>query len=154
MNKEMKQILGRKRVYSKAFEGREDVIRWDVLKIKQEQELELEIISTNSKYVQGIRLAVDAGNGYVEANGIKAKGVDLWEDTMPKKQRIMCKSEEGFLSVYNIFEAEKGRRTSRKSLTDFGGMLVECNGNTVIYRCNDMGIVTDFDKLVFSITLL
>lgn len=149
-----KEIIGRERIYNDAFEGRTDIVHWDVLKIKQEQELELELISTNSKYVQGIRLAIDAGNGYIEINGFREKGFLLWEDTMPQKQHIICKSEEGVLSVYNIFELEKGRRTSRKSLTGSCGMLVERNGNTITYRCNDAGFVTNFDKLVFSITLL
>lgn len=155
MNKEiMKQMLGRERLYSKQFEGRNDVVLWDVLKIKQEQELELEIISTNSKYVQGIRLAVDAGNGCIEVDGLSGKGIFLWEDSIPPKLHVKCKSEEGVLSVYNAFRREKERPTSRVSQVDSCGMLVEQNGNTITYRCNDSGFITDFDKLVFSITLL
>lgn len=150
----MKKMLGRERLYSKQFEGRDDVVRWDVLKIKQEQELELEIIGTNSKYAQGLRLAIDAGDGYIEINGFRTKDIKLMEYDIPRKLRIMCKSEEGFLSVYNIFEREKGKLYSRRSQIDSCGMLVEQNGNTIIYRCNDAGFVTNFDKFVFSITLL
>lgn len=150
----MKKMLGRERLYTKQFEGRDDVVRWDVLKIKQEQELELEIISTNSKYAQGLRLAIDAGDGYIEINGYRTKDIKFMEYDIPHKLRIMCKSEEGFLSVYNIFELEKGKLHSRRSQIGYCGMLVEKKGNTITYRCNDVGAITNFDKFVFSITLL
>ncbi len=50
----MKIEVGRKRFYNPYFENVKDVIQWEVVSIKNEQDLDLEFISTNSEYRQGI----------------------------------------------------------------------------------------------------
>ena len=72
--------------------------------VEREQEIYLEFTNTNSKYKQGVRLAIDVGDGYIEANGIQAKGIQLWEDTCPQRIKLRCVSSEGKLSIYNIFD--------------------------------------------------
>ena len=146
-----KDKIGRKRLYNTRDFSREDVVRWDVLNIKPEQEINLEFISTNSKLRQGVRMAVDAGEGYLEVNGIKAKGMQLWKYNSPKVVKIKCVSDTGLLSVYNIFEDEDGSTNSQMYKS---GMLIEEQGNKLIYRCNDYGDEGDFDSLVFQIELL
>ncbi|MGM9635858.1 MAG: hypothetical protein ACI3YE_06865 [Candidatus Avispirillum sp.] len=143
--------VGTRRVYNKNFKGRNDVIHWDVLKIKPEQELYLDFISVNSQYKQGVRLAIDAGEGYIEAGEYKGKGIFIWEDTFEGRIKIKCHSPEGLLSVYNAFIRNDGRRVT---LAAPSGMLIETNGNKTIYRCNDVGFETNFDKLIFQIELL
>lgn len=150
MKGELAMQLGKEKIFNKSFEGRNDVIKWDVIEIKNEQLLEIRFISKNSKIRQGIRLAIDAGDGYIEINGISNKGVELWEDTAPKEFICKCCSSEGLLSVYNIWDKGKGRQS--QLLTS--GMLVEEDGDTYTYQCNDYGYETNFDKLIFSIAKL
>lgn len=149
----MNREIGTKRIYNDLFNITEKVVHWEVLEIKNEQEIYLEFVSTNSKYRQGIRLAIDTGEGYIEVNGIKSKGVQLWEDTCPQKIKIMCISSKGKLSIYNIFDRGVGRG-GIQSQADSCGMIVEEQENGRIYRCNDSGFESDFDKLVFKIQLL
>jgi len=146
----MNNQVGKVRTISKAFEGRNDVIRWDVLEIKKEQDLRVTIISTNSKYKQGIRIAIDAGEGYVEVNGQKSKGIQLWQDTAPEIVELKCSASEGLLSVYNIWDMGRGN----ESQSHTSGMLIEKDGEKIIYKCNDFGHETNFDKIVFSIEKL
>lgn len=149
----MKKILGRERIYNNIFESIADVVHWEVLSIKHEQEFNLEFISTNSKYRQGVRLAIDVGEGYIEINGIKSKELYIWEDTAPKKVNVKCLSEEGLLSIYNVFDLGRDRG-GKRSLTDSCGMIVECKQNVIIYKCNDAGFQSNFDKLIFQIEML
>lgn len=150
----MKYEFGRERIYNKEFEkkGVKSVIHWDVLEIEREQEIYLEFTNTNSKYKQGVRLAIDVGDGYIEANGIQAKGIQLWEDTCPKRIKLRCVSSEGKLSIYNIFDLGVERGGIR-SQVDSSGMLVEEGDGYKIYKCNDAGFETNFDKLEFKIEL-
>ena len=143
-------------MYNKVFEklGYEEVVLWEVLHIKKEQELCIEFISTNSKYKQGIRLAIDVGEGYLEIDNGRYKGGDLWEDISPKRLNIKCVSEEGLLSVYNIFDRGKDGKTGRCSQLPYCGMKVEQKENTILYRCEHSKIEPFFDKLVFKIELL
>ena len=144
--------VGKQRLYNDSFEGYDNAVLWEVLKIKHEQEMEVEFVSTNSKYLQGIRFAIDVGEGYIEGNGVKASEMYLWEDTAPKITKLKCVSEKGLLSVYNAFYRGPGTGGIAEQV-DSSGMLVEEKDNTYTYRCNDAGFVTDFDKLVFRITL-
>lgn len=151
----MKYEFGRERIYNKEFEkkGSKPVIRWEVLEIEKEQDIYFEFIKTNSKYKQGVRFAIDVGEGYIEVNDIQAKGIQLWEDTCPGRIKLRCVSSEGKLSIYNIFDVGV-ERGGVKSQVDSSGMLVEeCDGYK-IYKCNDAGFETSFDKLVFRIELL
>lgn len=146
--------LGRERLYNnnfQEFEGK--VVMWEVLRIKQNQEIKLKFVSTNSKYRQGVRLAIDAGEGEIIVNGFKAQQLDLWEDTCPQVVTLKCSSSESVLSIYNIFDLGK-ERGGRHSQMDSCGMLVEQNENVYRYHCNDVGFQTNFDKLIFEIELL
>lgn len=149
----MKLEIGRKRIYNTIFENIDNVVHWEVLNVKSEQEFYLKFISTNSKYRQGIRLAIDAGDGYIEINNIRSKELYLWEDTVPQCVHVKCISEEGVLSIYNVFDLGK-ERGGRRSQMDSCGMLVERKENTIVYKCNDVGFQSDFDKLIFEIELL
>ena len=149
----MKFEIGKKRIYNTNFENIENVVQWEVLNIKNEQEFHMKFVSTNSKYRQGIRLAIDAGDGYIEINNIRSKELYLWEDTAQKCVLVKCISEEGVLSIYNVFDLGK-ERGGRRSQMDSCGMLVERKENTIVYKCNDVGFQSDFDKLIFEIELL
>lgn len=145
--------IGKNRIYNDVdFNKAHNVILWEVLKIKHEQEFDVKFIRTKSDCIQGIRLAIDVGEGYLEINGIKSKEMHLWENTAPKITHVKCVSEEGLLSVYNVFD--EGPDGGGVYSQMYGsGMLLEEKNNKYIYKCNDFGIETKFDKLVFSIKL-
>ena len=145
--------IGNETIYNRAFKNIEEVVHWHVLSVEQKQEFELEFISTNSEYKQGVRLVIDVGEGYLEINGIKSKEMYLWEDTAPKKVQVKCQSSEEKVSVYNIFNLGTDRG-GRRSLVDSCGMLIEKEQNVILYKCNDAGFQTNFDKLIFKIELL
>lgn len=151
----MKYEIGKERHYNEYYGKVEEkpVVRWEVLDIAKEQDIYLEFVSTNSKYKQGIRLAIDTGKGYIEIDGEQYKGVRLWEDTCPKSIKFRCVSSEGKLSIYNIFDMGP-ERGGVHSLVDSSGMLVEEIDGYIVYRCNDAGFKTEFNSLEFRIKLL
>lgn len=142
--------IGKERIYSKEFGDRNDIVTWDVMKIRQGQDLILKFISTNSKYRQGVRIAIDTGDGYIEVNGYKLKEIYLWEDTAPKNVKMKCFSKEELMSIYNVWDTGRGSR----SFSYKCGMIIEKNSKKIKYKCNDFGDYTNFDKLVFEIELL
>ncbi|MBQ2901511.1 MAG: hypothetical protein IJE49_06635 [Agathobacter sp.] len=149
----MNSEIGKKRIYNDLFDYQTKVVHWDVLEIDNEQEIILEFIKVNSKYRQGVRLAIDIGEGYIEINGIQSKGIHLWEDTCPKRVKLKCISSQGKMSVYNIFDmgVERG---GVKSQTDSSGMIIQETKEGILYRCNDVGFNSNFDKLEFKIQIL
>jgi hypothetical protein len=155
MGQKLPDWLGKKRLYNSNFEDVDkDVIHWEVLPIKSKQRISVHFISVNSENRQGIRIAIDAGNGTLKTNGVVGKAFDLWEDECPKKFEIECTSDKGYLSVYNIFERNEMGIMRRHSQMDFSGMILEQEGNIYRYSCNDTGRNTKFDKLVFEIELI
>lgn len=91
------------------------------------------------------------GQGYLEVNRVRAKGMRLWEYNLPKVVKIKCVNDSGLLSVYNIFEDDDGSAMSQMYKC---GMLLEEQGNKRIYRCSEYSDEGDFDRLVFQIELL
>lgn len=116
----------------------------------KEQILKIEFISKNSPFRQGVRIAIDAGDGIIEVNGQESKAMQIWEDTAPRQVLVKCKSVEGLLSIYNIWDEGRGKQ----SLSYTSGMILEEVGNKIIYKRNDFGFDTNFDKLIFSLEKL
>lgn len=145
-----KQIIGRDILYNDNIESNKKIILWDVINIRNEQDIIIKFISSNSKDKQGIRIAVDVGNGYIEVMNEKSKGIKLWKNLSPEEIHLKCFCEKGLISIYNIWDKGRGVR----SQTDFAGMLVERNENRIIYRCNNGTLDSKFDELVFEIELL
>lgn len=139
--------IGEIRLYNENFKGRKDILLWDIMEIMSEQFIKITFIQNNSIYRQGIRLAIDSGEGKIEINGRSSRAIQLWADTAQKEFICKCKSEKGLLSIYNIFD--KG--TGRMSLGYTSGMLMEEVDEKIIYSCTDSGFETMFDKLVFCI---
>lgn len=139
--------VGMHRIYNESYANLQDVVMWDVLEIDRVQRLKIKFISKNSKNRQGIRLAIDVGDGHLEVNGVSGRAFVLWEDTAPKEFICNCFANEGQLSVYNVWD--KGIGLQSQLLTS--GMLIKQEGDISTYLCNDYGYTTNFDKLVFSI---
>ena len=155
MSQKLPDWLGKKRIYNKNFvEVEKEIIRWEVLSVSNKQYLKVRFISTNSENRQGIHIAIDVGKGMLITNGVTGKAFDLWVDECPKEFEMECTSDEGYLSVYNIFERNEQGIMRRNSQMAYSGMILEQKGNIYRYYCNDTGKNTDFDKLVFEIELL
>jgi hypothetical protein len=136
------------RIYNTAFKskGRDDVVKWDVVKIKNEERVKIIFESVSSKWRQGVWLKTDKG---IVVNGIHCVSVDLWVDTAPNEVECECFTKDGFLSLYNIWDS--GRGYKRESLAFSSGMLIDELPNGRRYHCNDIGFETEFDKLVFRL---
>lgn len=147
--KQWKNIIGKETIYNTAFKDIGNVVLWDVIKVPSGANLKIKFISKNSPIKQGFRIAIDQGDGYIEINGIKNKSMEIWEGTAPGEFDCKCTTDSGLISIYNIFD-ERGYTESQ---THSSGMLIEKNDTTIIYRCNDHGFDTNFDKLVFSIKI-
>lgn len=85
---------------------------------------------------------------------VTAKNFILWKDECPEEFEIECHSEEGYLSVYNVFEETTWAGLTLRSQMDFSGMILEQTGNVYRYKCNNAKLNQEFDKLVFEIELL
>jgi hypothetical protein len=142
-----RKIAGKRRLYNDAFTDRDDVILWDVLPVRDGEKLKLVFESKKSDWEQGVRLATDLG---IKADDWAGKGVRLWYGHSPREVVIECHTQDGFLSVYNIWD--RGHGPDSQSHTS--GMLVEEIPNGRRYRCNDIGFETEFDKLIFRIEQL
>ena len=155
MSQKLPNWIGKTRTYNNEFGDVErEIIKWEVLSIQKKQLVKVRFISVNSDNRQGIRIAIDAGKGTLTTNGVSGRAFELWEDECPKEFEIECSSDEGYLSVYNIFERNELGSMKKYSQMDYSGMILEQNGNIYRYRCNDTGRNTNFDKLVFEIELL
>jgi hypothetical protein len=139
------------RIYNTAFaeHGRSDVVLWDVLPITPEQVIKVMIESVASSWRQGVFLKTDPG---MLINDQYAPSVTLWADTAPPEVVCHCMSDNGALSLYNIWDSGRGR--SLESQAYSSGMLVEELPQGRRYRCNDIGFDTNFDKLVFTVVKL
>jgi len=146
----MGKEIGKERLYNKAFKNRNDIVLWDVLKVQKEQLIKIVIISTNSCFKQGVRLAIDSGDGYLEVNNQKFKSIQLWENNAPKEIVLKCFSANQVVSVYNIWDEGRGSQ----SMAHTSGMIIEKKDNILIYNCKDYGNTDKFDKLIFSIELM
>lgn len=145
----MNKQIGKNRTISKAFGDRDDIVRWDVLAVDEGQTVKVTFLSANSVFRQGIRIAVDVGEGHIDLDGEQAKGYQLWQDTAPAVIVLKCFASEGVISVYNIWDMGRGVESQAHT----SGMLIEQEGKRRMYRCNDYGLETDFDKLVFMIEM-
>jgi hypothetical protein len=145
--------IGKKKIFNKAFaeKGLNNVVLWDVQDIKHEQQIRVKFISKKTSNRQGLWLRTDNGIVIPELSDELFPSITLWEDTAPKEVICKCFSEDGNLSIYNVWD--KGNGSQSQGYTS--GMLIdEQNDGILIYKCNDYGFKNDFTDLVFSIEKL
>src|SRR5258708_945761 len=99
----MTQVPGAQRIYSKAFaqRGIDGIVKWDVLPVRDAEQLWLVFESTNATMRQGVWLKCERG---IEIEGARHASVTLWSDTAPGRVAFICRSSDGKLSIYNIWE--------------------------------------------------
>ncbi|NIA57089.1 hypothetical protein HAV22_26045 [Massilia sp. TW-1] len=138
--------IPREAILSKAFQERRrsDVFKWDVYPIDEQCVLRLVFESWKETCRHGLRLAVE---GSLMVNGHVSSSIEIWADTAPREVRIAVLDSTGRLSVYNLWDAGQGKQSQSHT----SGMLIEPLPKGRRYRCNDIGLVTSFDDLVFRI---
>lgn len=126
----------------------------NTLQIRKGDEFELEFLSWNTSFEQGIKLSVDRIKGSVLLNEqlYEKKVLLLWIKGAPKVIRFTCftKKEQGVLTLQNLWNVQ--------------GMTMYGDGNAGLYfddinettreyhcSCGYPGSPVNFDDLVFSL---
>ena len=137
------------RVMSKAFKerGRDDVVKMDVFAVGDGDLLKLTFEMVSSPWRQGVWLKTDKG---VTINGEDCISARIWHDTAGAQVFIKCRSGDGRLHLYNIWDRGKGPESQAWS----SGMVTEEISYGRRYRCNDIGFDCDFSKLVFTVEVV
>lgn len=135
-----------RRLMNRAFaaRGRPDVILWEVLPIHDGERLKIRLASAASPRRQGVWLRTDRG---ILVGDELCPSLYLWHDTAPPEVVLECRTDDGSLSFYNVWESERGVGSQSFS----SGMLVERDVSGLCYFCNDIGLETDFRRLVFHV---
>lgn len=148
----MTTYLPSTKVLNPAMAGRngEQVTMIDVLEISEGDEISIVFESVNSPWHQGVWLAT---TGQLETNGVVSSQFTLWRDTASEVVRMRVLESDGKLRLYNVWDSGRGIR-DHESQSATSGMLVEApSANLWRYRCNDIGWESQFDKLVFRVSI-
>ncbi len=134
------------------YKGQE-LIRADRVKIDKHFKAEIELISVDSQWRQGISVRtkgkIDAGDGLIGPKHIFWQ--ELWTELNEGAILIKGESKNGILLIYNSWEWEG----CQESWVNNGAMIKETVGkNEYIYHCNDRDWDDDFDDLVFRLKIL
>jgi hypothetical protein len=134
------------RILSKAFaeRGVAGIVKWEVLQVVDREKLRIFFEGTNSPWRQGVWIKCDRG---IDIDGKAYGDVNLWTDTAPVPAVFTCRTSNGKLHLYNVWNDGNGRRSQTYS----SGMRVEALADGWRYHCNDIGFDAAFDKLVFRI---
>jgi hypothetical protein len=135
------------RIFSKAFAGRgiESIVKWEVVEVTDGERVRIVFEAVQSDWRQGVFwLKCDGG---IEIDGMLSPSVTLWSDNSPAEIVCTCRTNDGKLHLYNVWDEGQGMRS--QSYTS--GMRVEVLENGGRYRCNDIGVDATFDRLVFRL---
>jgi len=133
------------RVYSKAFPDFDrEVVAVDIFSVHDQEKIILTFEAKNSAWRQGVRLSCDDG---LAVNRRHGASMLIWCEAIPQQVPIQCFTTNGLLVVYNIWDRGRGM----DSMAHTSGMLLEDVAHGRRYRCNDIGLETDFNKLIFRI---
>ena len=134
------------------YEGLELIII-DRISVPKKFSGALKLISTNSEWKQAVCLDVRSGKLKMELG--EGKKFALWEDYLrgnPLSFEGTTKDLQ--LMVYNAWEQIDHLGTGFTNYWQHGAaMIVEIDGNTRRYRCNDGHPDDNFDDIVFEITI-
>ena len=146
-------IIGKDTIYNPAYEeeyGIPGIIIWDVIPLTEERATVIvRFLSTNSDDIQGARVAVQYGDGFVEKDGVKEKSVYLWEESNEEEYRLNVLSKEKRISFYNVIR----RNGVMRSGLGYFGMIVKSEGNKRTYCCEHKKGDCAFDKAVIEVTI-
>ena len=120
----------------------------DRFSVRNCQKLAFDIVSTNSRWKQGIKIDPDAN---IRVDGRLFRSVVFWEDTAPSPAIIELEPEVTSLAVSNVWQTADGATDSWHA---GAAMICTPTPNGRRYHCNDGDLDADFDDLIFTIERL
>lgn len=156
----MHSSIGEKRIYNSNYLnelGIDNVIKWEIIPLNVGERMIVRFVSTDSSNLQGIRIAVDSGDAFLNFNGEVKKEFWFWENQYMGKDIELVSDANCNVSVYNacFIQKDKSRPGIIRSYTDYAGMIMyTLNDNTFEYHCNDCIKSTDFKNLLFQISIV
>ena len=146
-----KRNVGEERIFSRAWPSEPEAILWEVLEVPSESSIILRFLESGSPRLQGVRIAIDVGDGYLESKGVQGRNFHLWNrEEMPPEIHIAYHGHSGKVSLYKIWLEEDGKWDSQSY---YSGMKLTFRDHTMVYDCQDYGTEPRFDSLKFSITV-
>lgn len=131
------------------YKGKELKMIDRVILPSSQTSLQIEFISTNSEWKQGIVLQT---KGEFEVNGQTLPNkVILWEHTAPEQIDVKLKSKDKILIIYNVWKTEDG---TTHYWHNGGALFLKKENRAITYYCNDGYADDDFDDLVFKIEFI
>lgn len=149
---------GVSRIYNLSYEeekGIKSVIKWEVLRIPRKCRLRitrLEVLENTRP--QGVRIAVDCGEGSISIDGQVASEHYIWLDDSNPIRDLDVEANSGLISIFNICWYDDHPTRKIWAQGDWMGMLVEESDNALIYRCNDCFFSSSFNSLIFSVEFI
>ncbi|MCL2219825.1 MAG: hypothetical protein FWC23_07170 [Chitinispirillia bacterium] len=129
-----------------------ELIRLDRIPVQKKFSGTLKLISKNSDWRQAIHLKVKKGKLII--NSQEAKFFITWADDLRDHNNTLHfegVAKDLQLLVYNAWEQLGASSTD--SWICGAAMILEVNGNTRRYRCNDGYPDDNFDDIIFEITI-
>lgn len=135
------------------YEGK-TLIMADEISIEKNFKAEIELISVDSQWRQGISFGTK-GKIVVGDNEVGGAEYIFWQELWTELNEgaipIKGESKNGILMIYNSWEWEG----CQESWVNNGAMIKETIGkHEYIYHCNDRDWDDDFDDLVFRLKIL
>jgi len=132
-----------------------EIVNVDRISVQKKFSAVLRLISTNSEWRQAIRVKVR--NGKLFGNSQETKSFIVWADDLKEHNSILhfegvTKDLQFF--VHNAWEQFDHRNTPFLNYwMGNAAMILEVDGNTRRYRCNDGLSDDNFDDIIFEITI-
>jgi hypothetical protein len=123
------------------------LVRIDRIRVNKVFSGYFRLISTNSKWKQGIRIQVD---GSLTINSCKGKSFIVWSKDIKGNVPFEGSSKKQQLNVWNAWDDGSGRTDA---WLNGAAMIVEVNGNKRRYKCNDGHSDDNFDDIVFEVVI-
>jgi hypothetical protein len=133
-----------------------ELIRMDRIPVKKKFSGSLKIISTNSEYRQAVIIqADDRKTKRLTIESQKERSFIIWADEIGNDIIHFDGTSKNFeLFVYNAWEQIAWNGVPHTNYWYYGAaMIVEINGNTRRYKCNDGHPDDNFDDIIFEVTI-
>jgi len=130
----------------------------DRIPVKKKFSGTIRLISTNSEWKQAVVLKVPKGKGKITIDSDTSgacEGFFLWESGFKDDiHHFEGTSNDLQLLVYNAWQCDDWMGNMYTNYWSHGAaMIIEVNGNTRRYRCNDGHPDDNFDDIIFEVTI-
>ena len=123
-----------------------ELIRIDRIPVKRGITGWFKVISTNSEWKQGIRIKID---GLMSINSCEGNDFIIWADDVDGDVPFKVISGKT-LMVWNAWDIGGGRVDA---WLNGAAMILEINGKSRRYKCNDSHPDENFDDIIFEVVI-